>query len=720
LETDFLDQVRFVTVESTDPGDRPLDEILGGYRLDTVPATEEPAVVEELGRHEIVVLVADLQARGIDTFGLVKRIKRQKRYVPVILVTELEGANLAAAVTELHVGHYVPKPVDPDRLMAEVAKCTGYLHERLERERMAAEERAVGALLRLSLRPTTLQEYLQAALELLLQSVTWLKILPRGAIFLAREGEGGDYLHMVAQYQLSPELHGLCARVEFGQCLCGRAAESKEIQFAACVDHRHEIRSEGIQPHGHYNVPLLHEGRAIGVIVFYLPHGHQPLFHEEALLRRVADTLSMGIIRRTQSTALKEAVNAASQAVGQLESITRNLSGIIFRRIDHPDGRVEYPYISSSDKELGFFPSRLLKEGLLEGFELVHQADRKAVRDAMARAAEKMAPMSMDFRLLLENGDTRWMHCSAYPTRLDDGAIRWDGLLLDVEDRKSLEAQLVQSQKLEAVGQLAAGIAHEINTPTQYVSDNTHFLKESFEELFGLIGEYRGLVGVAQEGIPDSELIERILRLEEEVDLEYLEEEIPQALEQAMEGLGKIATIVRAMKEFSHPGSEDREAIDVNKLLANTVTISRNEWKYVAEVEMELEEGLPPVMGFSNQLGQVFLNLIVNAAHAIAGVGGEKLDVEGRIRVSTRLVGRELEVRIEDNGPGIPEELRDKVFNPFFTTKEVGKGTGQGLAIAHDIVKKHDGVLSLEDAPGHGAIFIIRLPVAGLGAEAAA
>ncbi len=711
METDFLDQVRFVTVESTDPGDRPLEAILRAYGLETRPATCERTVQAALEGHETAVLVADLQARGIDAFDLVKRIRRQRNALPVVLATEF-GPPLAEAVASLQVGHYVPRPVDPDRLMAEVTRCAGQLHERLERERMAAEERAIGALLRLSLHPTALETYLQGALELLLRSVTWLHLLPRGALFLVREGPDGRHLEMAVQSRLGPELCRLCARVEMGQCLCGRAAASGEIQFAACMDERHEIRHDGQEPHGHYNVPLLHEGRAIGVIVFYLPHGHRPLAHEQAFLRRVADTLSMGIVRRTQSSALKAAEDAASQAVGQLESITRNLSGIIFRRIDHPDGRVEYPYVSSSEKELGFFPSRLLRSGLLEGCERVHPADREAVRAAMADAAGRMVPVSMDFRLLLESGGTRWMHCSAYPTRLGNGSTRWDGLLLDVEDRKSLEAQLVQSQKLEAVGQLAAGIAHEINTPTQYVSDNTHFLRTSFEELFGLVDEYRRLLEGVEAGTADAAQAARIRELEEAVDLEYLEEEIPQALDQALEGLGKIATIVRAMKEFSHPGSEDREAIDVNKLLTNTVTISRNEWKYVAEVEMELEEALPPVMGYSNQLGQVFLNLLVNAAHAIAGVGGEKLDDAGRIRVSTRRSGDFLEVRIQDNGPGIPEALRDKVFNPFFTTKEVGKGTGQGLSIAHDIVKKHEGALTLEDAPGHGALFTIRLPLA--------
>ncbi len=719
MESRFPGQIDLVTLESTRPDDRPIHALLraNGLEPEALAGVEDAQRAIERHGHNLVVVV-DLEARGIDALAVIRAVRRAPTHVPIILATDFEAREPISTATSLHIAHYLAKPVTKKRLMAEVAACAGYLEERSERERMVAEERAIGALLRLSLEPSPVESYLQSSLELLLKSVYWLALLPRSAIFRARQDQNGGYLEMAAAHAMSPELHLLCRQVPFGHCLCGRAASERRVQYAACVDHRHDTRFEGMQPHGHYNVPILHQQQVLGVMVFYLPHGHRQQPHEVAFLERVADVLSMGIIRRNQSSALEEATRVARDAVNQLESITRNLSGIIFRRVEHPDGRVEYPYVSSSGKKLGFFPSRLLREGLLDGLELVHEADRSQVRSAMAQARETMKPVATDFRLTLEDGTTRWMHCSAYPTRLDDGTLRWDGLLLDVEDRKSLEAQLLQAQKLEAVGQLAAGIAHEINTPTQYVSDNTHFLQEAFEDLDDLIGHYRHALAACEQGASAAEQLRLAREKEDEIDLPYLRDEIPQALDQALEGLDRVATIVRAMKAFSHPGGEEKEMVDINKLLTDTVTISRNEWKYVAEVELDLEEDLPPVEGVANQLGQVFLNLIVNAAHAIAGVGGRKLDVEGRIRIQSRGMGTSAEIIIEDNGPGIPEAIRDKVFNPFFTTKDVGKGTGQGLAIAHDIVRdKHGGSLLLEEAPEHGARFIIRLPL-GNGATA--
>ena len=236
-----------------------------------------------------------------------------------------------------------------------------------------------------------------------------------------------------------------------------------------------------------------------------------------------------------------------------------------------------------------------------------------------------------------------------------------------------------------------------------------HFIKDAFEDIMRLVqacGEFAHGRRLTGEKLAD------IRHLEKEIDLAYLREEVPAAIEQAQEGLQSIAGIIGAMKQFSHPGTDEMGSVDINMLLRNTVTISRNEWKYVAKVEMELSPDAGHITGYSNQLGQVFLNLIVNAAHAIAGIGSEKLDREGRIYISSRMDGDFLEIRFADNGPGIPREIREKVFNPFFTTKDVGKGTGQGLAIAYDIVvNKHKGSLRLRPSNDGGAEFVIRLPV---------
>ncbi|GAB6164505.1 hypothetical protein JCM19992_05050 [Thermostilla marina] len=281
----------------------------------------------------------------------------------------------------------------------------------------------------------------------------------------------------------------------------------------------------------------------------------------------------------------------------------------------------------------------------------------------------------------------------------------------DVSERRQLEAQLRQAQKLESIGQLAAGIAHEINTPTQYIGDNIRFIQDSFHDLESLLQLCRGLAESDSE-TPSPDVLDAIRRAAEEADLDYLLEEIPSAISQSLEGVARVGKIVRSMKEFSHPGGDEKQAVDLNRALENTITVSRNEWKYVAELKTDLAEDLPPVQCLAGEINQVFLNLIVNAAHAIGDKLGESPKEKGTITVTSRRVEGAVEIRIADTGTGIPPENLEKIFDPFFTTKPVGKGTGQGLAIARNIiVNKHGGSIDVESTPGEGTTFIVRLPL---------
>ena len=284
----------------------------------------------------------------------------------------------------------------------------------------------------------------------------------------------------------------------------------------------------------------------------------------------------------------------------------------------------------------------------------------------------------------------------------------WEGCVTDIsmlkqtlEERDRLEDNLRQAQKLEAIGQLAAGIAHEINTPTQYVGDNLRFLKESFGELDSVITQLVEAGGGTARKALDS------------ADFDYLKEEIPRALNQSLEGVDRVAKIVRAMKEFSHPARE-KTATDLNRAIQSTITVASNEWKYVAEMEMDLDTELPSVHCSPAEFNQVVLNIVVNAAHAITDVVGDGGKGKGKIRVKTRAEGDWAVVEIADTGKGMPTHIQQRIFDPFFTTKEVGKGTGQGLAIAHNvIVDKHGGTIKVVSAPGQGTTFIIRLPIGG-------
>jgi len=292
----------------------------------------------------------------------------------------------------------------------------------------------------------------------------------------------------------------------------------------------------------------------------------------------------------------------------------------------------------------------------------------------------------------------------------------WEGELLllgaDITERRLMERQIAQATKMESIGRLAAGIAHEINTPTQYIGDNLRFLQECFDDVNSVLRLSQQLLENLEENSVPPEQIEQFRRLMEQADIDYLLSEIPLAISQSLEGVERVTRIVRAMKEFSHPGTAEMTPVDINHALENTITVARNEWKYVADVVTDFAPNLPPVPCLPGEINQVFLNIIVNAAHAIADVVGNGSEEKGTITVSTSLKGNWVEVRISDTGTGIPESIRSKIFDPFFTTKEVGRGTGQGLAYAHSVVEKHRGIIDFETEERKGTTFIIRLPLA--------
>jgi two-component system NtrC family sensor kinase len=285
----------------------------------------------------------------------------------------------------------------------------------------------------------------------------------------------------------------------------------------------------------------------------------------------------------------------------------------------------------------------------------------------------------------------------------------------DMTQKKTLERELASAQKLESIGQLAAGIAHEINTPIQFIGDNVRFLQETVDDVLKVVDRMTPLLAGQSAALSASE----VAGLLETIDLSYLRQEVPKALAQSLEGVERISTIVRAMKEFSHP-AVDKAPHDLNRAITSTITVASNEWKYVADVRTDFDMTLPAVPVMPGAFNQVVLNILVNAAHAVGAVVAEAPGTKGTITVSTRKVSNCAEIRIQDTGSGIPEDIRDRIFDPFFTTKGVGKGTGQGLAIAHDvIVKKHGGTIKVESTVGMGTTFILTLPLESAEADTA-
>jgi PAS domain S-box-containing protein len=284
-------------------------------------------------------------------------------------------------------------------------------------------------------------------------------------------------------------------------------------------------------------------------------------------------------------------------------------------------------------------------------------------------------------------------------------------LYAEMRERERIAIELRLAQKLESVGRLAAGIAHEINTPIQYVGDSAHFLKSAVADLRQLSEVYRAAVEALFQGESPEIVRANLTQIDTQVDKQFIDVEIPQAFARTLEGVERVTRIVRAMKEFAHPDAQEQTPADINHAIETTLLVARNEYKYHSSVATELGE-LPAVVCNVNELNQVFLNLIINAAHAIESAGRDASS--GLITIRTSTDAESVEIAIEDNGCGIPKEHLDRIFDPFFTTKEIGKGTGQGLAIAQSIiVEKHAGTIRVDSQVGTGTKMILRLPTAG-------
>ncbi|WP_291326321.1 PAS domain S-box protein [Desulfovibrio sp. UCD-KL4C] len=286
-----------------------------------------------------------------------------------------------------------------------------------------------------------------------------------------------------------------------------------------------------------------------------------------------------------------------------------------------------------------------------------------------------------------------------------NGEDRFVEIIFDITKRKELERQLSLAQKLESLGNLSAGIAHEINTPIQYLSDNLIFLSESFDQISLALTKHKEICQLYY-----NSKCEETSLLWKSIDMDYLLSEIPSALTQSMDGVERITRIVQAMKRFSHPGMDFKQISDINLALDNTVTVCKNEWKYNSDVVFELQEDLPLIPCFINDLNQAFLNVVVNAAHSITSKM-KKNSEKGQITIRTRFVHPWVVIEIEDTGEGIPDEILPKIFDPFFTTKEVGLGTGQGLTLCYSVItEKHGGTIEFSSELGIGTKCTIKLP----------
>lgn len=613
------------------------------------------------------LVLTDLNMIGADGFWLLKNLRADPRtsVIPVILMTGGSQKSHVRESMELGADDYLPKPFGSEALIAAVeARLTR--QQALQAQAKAHEARLLDIL-------SATQDLVAIA-----------------------EAETSRLLY------LNPA----------GRKMLGIAPEEDFTRLHLSDFH---VDREPVDRHSGKLAYAYEKGAWIGECAFVSREGRQIPVSKQILVHPApgGGVAYISIVAR-DITERKE----AADRVARSERLLRTILDVLPQRVFWKDKQGRYEgannqfladcgsneIIGRTDYELGWTRN---------------QADAFGKEDAVVIESGR-PKLDTVHQITLQSGKSMWLSTSRVPLRNEGGEVVGVlGTYLDItsikqdeHERQLMEVQLRQALKLEAVGQLAAGIAHEINTPTQYVGDNVRFFQESFGNLRQVFDLEEELVQAAKENRLTPQLLARADQVREASDLPYLFEQIPVAITETLEGVERITKIVRAMKEFSHPGGKEKSAVDLNRAIESTVTVARNEWKYVAEVKLELEPTLAPVPCFLGEFNQIVLNLVINAAHAIADVVKTQPGTKGTITIQTRRDGDEVEVRVRDTGTGIPEAIRPRIFEPFFTTKGVGKGTGQGLSIVYgSVVKKHGGTVRFESELGKGTTFIVRLPI---------
>ena len=405
-------------------------------------------------------------------------------------------------------------------------------------------------------------------------------------------------------------------------------------------------------------------------------------------------------------------------ANARLEYLIDNTPAIIYSSV--PSGDFKMTFVSANaSRVLGYDPEEMVADPNF-WFNHIHPDDIPTIFSSLAMVFVE-GQRTYEYRFRASDGRYLWMHDTLRLIRDAEGhPLEVIGSLTDITDRRLIEealkktgeeqkllieklqqaqAQLLQSEKMASIGQLAAGVAHEINNPVGFVNSNMGSLRNYVETLFKVIEGYDAALARTNSS---PEMNAEIAKLKEEADLEFLKDDVTALVKESMDGLKRVKDIVQSLKDFSHVGETDWQMADLHHGLDSTLNIAHNEFKYKATIDKQYGE-LPLVKCLASQLNQVFMNLIVNASHAIKE--------SGVITIRTGTEGDWVWVEIGDNGVGIPEENLSRIFEPFFTTKPVGQGTGLGLSLSYSIVNKHGGRIDVESEVGKGTRFIIRLPI---------
>lgn len=414
----------------------------------------------------------------------------------------------------------------------------------------------------------------------------------------------------------------------------------------------------------------------------------------------------------------KSTAVAENLELRRLQYIVENTPVILYSSV--PTGDFKMTYVSSNAKRiLGYDPAMMVADPNF-WFDHIHPDDIPGIFSSLALLFSE-GERIYEYRFRDSRDQYVWMHDMLRLIRDDAGhPIEVVGSLTDISERKAMEEwlrvqdkeqkslinrlqeaqnQLLQSEKMASIGQLAAGIAHEINNPIGFVNSNIGSLQNYLANLFQLIEHYEGLI---QEAATVEQKHQRMQLIRKAADFDFLKDDIADLIRESMDGLKRVKDIVQSLKDFSHTGASDWQEADIHRGIESTLNIVYNEIKYKAEVVRQFGQ-IPLVRCAISQINQVVMNLLVNASHAVGK--------QGRITISTDCHDGWVRIAVQDNGVGIAQENLNRIFEPFFTTKPIGQGTGLGLSLSYGIIKKHRGRIEVKSEPGKGTLFEIFLPV---------
>ncbi|MHC1781993.1 MAG: PAS domain S-box protein [Anaerolineaceae bacterium] len=483
-------------------------------------------------------------------------------------------------------------------------------------------------------------------------------------------------------------------------------------------------------------IPLVTEGEMLGLA--FLPAPSPDGFHEQEirLIMILTDIVATAIKRTRLRIELEQSyeelklIDARRQKIQDLLAREKEFLSITLMSIGDAIIRINQHGIiglfnKNAEDITEYSATDALGKPLEQVFKLLDYDTNEPMKDTIERlfVLDKMEKSNPNYRvptLVTRLGKRLLVSGTISPLLMSgEGTAGYVLAFHDVSEKYKIETQTALSQKMEAIGQLAAGIAHEINTPIQYIGDNINFLQRTFSRFSEILNSYHEcLLNHVGKSVAAEEIAEMEKLFQEKKIQKYLSE-VPAAIQESQDGIDRVRKIVVAIREFSHASDQEMKLADINRAILTTITISRNEWKYVADVETDLDPELPHVFCQVDEINQVVLNMIVNASQAIQSVLKNNPEEKGKIQISTRSDLSKVYISISDTGTGIPESIRERIFDPFFTTKDIGKGTGQGLSLAHNIiVTKHHGRIDVTSEPGKGTTFTIELQIENPGEAA--